>query len=107
MKKILIIGLLIANAAYADKPRELEPVLNISANSAEMLFSEDILLVSYEATAQLLGDDMSLSLDALNSLPATAAGNNNQLKALSAEGGNETIHLMSFDAAEELLGDSQ
>ena len=108
-KKTFLIGLVIASAnialtptIFADTSREMESVLTITADSAAMLLSnDDIMLVSHETAASLLGDgamnagntDPSMALDQINSMPATAAG-------------MQEIFYMDSDSAEDLLGDN-
>ncbi|MFT7686067.1 MAG: hypothetical protein ACI9FB_001412 [Candidatus Azotimanducaceae bacterium] len=105
--KILLKGLVIAvanivalHSVFADSSREMEPILTVNSDNAAILLADDPsleehMLVSYEAAAALLGDEEidGKVFDQLNSLPATAAGN------------NDVIYI-DADAAEALLGDT-
>jgi hypothetical protein len=92
--------LLLLVLSMSSQARELEPVLIISAENAEILLAdnpmEDVMFIPHTVAAQLLGDepldDTVLNIDDINGLPSTAAG-------------NEEIVYISAEAAEKLLGE--
>jgi hypothetical protein len=93
---VVLIGCL-ATSAFAE--REMERVINISAEQTQRLLDdglEAVLFVSSEHANKLLGDDGnvvdSISIDQINNMPATAAG-------------KLDILYISPDAAESILGD--
>ncbi|MFT5208443.1 MAG: hypothetical protein ACI9CE_000157 [Flavobacterium sp.] len=105
-KNVFLKGFVIATAniailssVFADSSREMEPILTINANSAAMLLadeplSEEVMFVSHEVAATLLGDEMveTTFIDQINSLPVTAAG-------------SDDVIYIDATAAEALLGD--
>ena len=99
MKKVLVLVVCCFLPLPALAERELETVLEISAEQASLLLDnqiEEVLFVSSTHAARLLGDDDNvvepLNIDQLNNMPATAAG-------------HEEILYISPEAAEEMLGD--
>tara|TARA_R110002072_G_scaffold1369_5_gene11237 strand:+ start:6103 stop:6441 length:339 start_codon:yes stop_codon:yes gene_type:complete len=84
----------ISMTVLADRP--IETVMTISADQAVKLFTDEtVMVISHQAAETLLGDPAStaMSIDLLNSMPATAAGHND-------------IIFIGADQAESLLSGS-
>lgn len=94
MKKTLLGALVLGCAAAHADSRNMEPVMQISADqTAWLLEDETVMIVSAKEASKLLGDENNLTLHHLNNMPATAAG-------------PDTILYISPESAEGLLGDN-
>lgn len=94
MKKTLLGALILSCAAAHADSRNMETVMQISADqTAWLLEDETVMIVSAQEASKLLGDENNLTLHHLNNMPATAAG-------------PDTILYISPESAEGLLGDS-
>lgn len=92
-KTLLCVITCFAFSSNAELPKDAESVMNINADQAAWLLSDEtVTVVSAKQASQLLGDTDDFALKLLNNLPATAAG-------------NDSIVFINSDSAESLLGD--